>query len=75
MNCVDQIPILVLHVLERDISQDTGIVDENIDAAKILDGCVDNCLSVLHAVVVGDGLSAGLANFFNYNIGGLKSTS
>jgi hypothetical protein len=60
-----------LHVLKGDIAQDTGIVDKNIDATKVLDSGVDNCLSVLHAVVVCDGLSAGLADFFDDKIGGL----
>lgn len=54
----DEVPVLVLDVLEGDVAQDTGVVEEDIDAAKRLDGRLDDALAVLDAVVVGDGLAA-----------------
>jgi hypothetical protein len=55
---VDQVPVLLLHVLEADIAQDAGVVDEHIDAAKGVDGRLDDGLSVLDRVVVGHGFAA-----------------
>lgn len=72
MNSVNQIPVLVFHVLEGNVTQDTGVVNEDVDAAKVLDGGVDNGLAILDAVVVGDGLTAGLANLFDDLIGSLS---
>ena len=69
----DQVPILILHVLEADISEDSGIVDEDVDAAERLDGCVDDLVAVLDRIVVGDGLAAGLLDLIDHDIGGLLS--
>lgn len=54
----DQVPVLLLHVLEADIPQDTGVVDQHIDAPKVVDGRLDDVLSIVDRVVVGDGLAA-----------------
>lgn len=75
VNTVDQIPICVLHVLEADIPKDTGVVEKHIDAAKVLNGRLDNRLAVLHAVVVGDRLTAGGADLIDDNICGLRRVS
>lgn len=67
----DQVPVLVLDILEADISQDTGIVDEDVDTAKRLDRSVDNLVTVLYGIVVCDSLSAGLLYLVDNDIGGL----
>lgn len=72
MNFVDQIPILILHVLESDITEDTGVVDENIDPAEVLDGCLNDGFTVLNAVVVGYRLAASRSNLLNYYISSLR---
>jgi hypothetical protein len=54
----DEVPVLVLHVLEADIAQDASIVDEDIDAPKRLDGRLDDPVAILDAVVVGYCLAA-----------------
>lgn len=54
----NQVPVLVLHVLEADVAQDAGVVDQDVDAPKGLDGRLDDLVAVLDAVVVGDGLAA-----------------
>lgn len=67
MDLVNQVPVLVLDVLEADVSQDTSIVDQDINATKRLDGRLDDLLAVLDRVVVGDGLAArGLDLVDNY---------
>lgn len=72
MNLVDQIPILILHVLEADITQDTSVVDENIDPAEVLDGGLNDGITVLNAVVVGYCLAASRSDLLNYYIGSLR---
>ena len=54
----DQVPILILHVLEADVSQDASIVDQDVYPAEILDGGIDDSLAILDAVVVGNRLTA-----------------
>lgn len=65
MDFVDQIPILIFHVLKANISKDAGIVDENINTAKGLDGSVNNLVSKLDAIVVGDGVSTLCLDFID----------
>jgi hypothetical protein len=43
----DEVPVLVLHVLEADVSQNASIVDEHVDSAKGLDGSLDNLVAIL----------------------------
>lgn len=58
VNLVDQVPVCLFHVLEADIAQDTSIVDENIDPPKGIDRSLDDVLSVLNGVIVGNRLTA-----------------
>jgi hypothetical protein len=44
---VDQIPVRLLHILEADVSQDTSVVDEDIDATECVDSCLDDGVSIL----------------------------
>jgi hypothetical protein len=74
VNSVDQIPVLIFHVFEGDVTQDTSVVDENIDSPKVLDSGFNNGLAILDAVVVGDGLAAGLANLVDDDIGSLPTS-
>jgi hypothetical protein len=75
VNLVDEIPVLVRHVLEADVAQDAGVVEKNIDAAKVLDGCLDDLFAELDTVVVGDGLAARGADLVDDDIGGLRVVS
>ena len=67
----DEVPVLILHVLEGDVAEDTGVVDEDIDAAELLDGGLDDLVAVLDAVVVGDGLAASGLDLVDNHIGSL----
>lgn len=71
MDPVDEIPVRILHVLKTDIPQDTGVIEEHIDAAKVLDGGFDDSLAVLDTVVVGDRLTSGSPDLVNDYICGL----
>lgn len=71
MDLVNQIPILVLHILKADISEDSSVVDQDIDAAKGLDGGIYDLVAELHAVVVGNGLPASCLDLLDNDIGSL----
>lgn len=71
MNLVDQIPVLVLHVLEADIPQNTSVIEEDVNTAKVLNSRVNNGVTVLDAVVVGNSLAAGGPDLINDDICGL----
>ena len=64
----DQVPVLVLHVLESDIAENAGIVDEDIDAAERINGSLDDGLAVLDRIIVGDGLAAGSADLLDDDV-------
>lgn len=67
----DEVPVLVGHVLEANISENTSIVDDNINAAKGLDGRLDDLVAILDTVVVGSSLAASLLNLVDNNVGSL----
>jgi hypothetical protein len=75
VDVVDEIPVRLLHVLEADISQNAGIVDEDIDATERVDGRLDDGFSVLHRVVVGDRLAACGADVVDDFVCGLAVVS
>jgi hypothetical protein len=71
MDLINQIPVLLLHVLEANITQNASIIDEHIDTPKVVDGSLDDSFSVLDRVVVGDSLAACSADRFNDFVCGL----
>jgi hypothetical protein len=71
VDVVDEVPIRLLHVLEADISQNTGIVDENINATKGINGRLDDGFSILDRIVVADRLAACGADLFDDFVCGL----
>ena len=75
VNGVDEIPVLVLHVLEADSAKDTSVIDEDVDATKGLDGSVDDALAVLDAVIVGSRLAASGLDLVDDDIGSLALQS
>lgn len=75
MNLEDEIPVLVFHVLEADVAQNTGVVDEDVDTAEGLDGRVDNPVAILDAVVVGYCLAACGFDLVDDDIGSLREMS
>ena len=72
VDLVDEVPVLVGHVLEADVAQDACVVEEDVDAAESRDGGLDDALAVLDAVVVGDGLAAGSLDLVDDQIGSLR---
>ena len=58
MDLVNEFPICLLHVLEADITENTGVVDEDIDAPKGIDCGLNDPFAILDGVVVGDRFAA-----------------
>ena len=71
MNLEDQVPILILHVLKADVTQDPGIVDQDMYASKALDCSLDDCLAILDTVVVCNSLSSCALDLLYHSIGSL----
>ena len=71
MDSVDKIPVGLLHVLEADIAENTSVVNEDINAAKGINSRLDNGLSVLDRVVVGNGFAARTADLLDDLVCGL----
>lgn len=68
MNLHDQVPVVVLHVLEADIPEDAGIVDQNVDSAKGLDGRVDDLFTIFDRIVVGNSLASSCLDLLDYYV-------
>jgi hypothetical protein len=73
VNFQNKIPIRILHVLEANISENTGIVDEDVNTAEIADGSLNDLVTKLDAVVVGDSFTSCLLDFVDDNISGLEN--
>lgn len=72
VNCVDQIPVGIRHVLKANIPQDTSVIEQNINATEGLNSRLDDSITVLDAVVVGDSLTASGPDLLDDNICGLE---
>lgn len=71
MDLGDKVPVLILQVLEGDISEDTSVVDQHVDRAELLHRSLNDLVTELDRVVVGNGLTTGLPDLLNNDIGGL----
>ena len=72
MDLVNEIPVLIFHVVEANVPQDARVVDEHMDASKRLDRSINDCVSILDTVVVGNSFSASCFNFVDNGVGGLR---
>ena len=52
MNALDQIPIIVAGVGNRFVTQNSGVINEDINPSKIINGCFDDFISFLNRVVI-----------------------
>ena len=68
MHLHDEIPIVILHVPEGDISENSGVIDQDMDSSERPDGSFNNLLPELHRIVVGNGLSSSLLYFINNDV-------
>ena len=67
MDLVNEFPVCLLHVLEADITENTGVVDEDIDAPEGIDCGLDDPIAIFNGVIVGDCFAAcGLDLIHNF---------
>lgn len=72
MDLHDQVPVLIFHVLEANVPKDAGIVDQDIDPPKSLDGRLNDLFPMLDAVIIRSSLAAGSFDLVNDDIGSLS---
>jgi hypothetical protein len=51
-------PVLLRHLRETDVTEDTGVIDQDVDAAVCVDGGLDNLVALRHGVVISRGLAS-----------------
>ncbi len=71
MHVHNKVPVLILDVLEANVPKDSSIVDQNIDASKVLDSSLDDLLAIGNAVVVSYSFPTRRFDFIDDNIGSL----
>ena len=64
----NQIPIRIFHVLEADIAENTGIIEQHVDPTEALDGSLDDLVAILDTVVVRNGFAAGVLDLFDDDV-------
>jgi hypothetical protein len=69
MHSVDDVPLVVGHVCKGLVAENTGVVDEDVDAAVFFDRGLYDCLAVLHVGLVAHSLTTQLLNLLNGVIG------
>ena len=72
MHVYDRIEQRGCHVLEGLVAEDAGVVDDDVDPVVGIDRRLDDGLPALggrHAVVIGDGLAAEVADFSGHRVG------
>src|SRR5690606_2053573 len=70
VNAIDLLPIVIGHLVETGVAKDAGVVDDDVDAAELVERGLNNAFAVLDRVVAGDGLAAGGHNLVDDAVGG-----
>ncbi len=65
VNLVNQVPVGIAHLDEALVTQDTGVIDDNVNTAKVVHGALNDFLAVDHVVRVGNRSTASGFDFFN----------
>ena len=68
MHFDDQIPVVIAHILECNISENTRIVEKNIYPPERPDRSLDDSLAVFNAVIVRDSFAARSFDLLDDNI-------
>jgi hypothetical protein len=57
VNSLNKIPIIIGRFSDRSISQDASVVDDDVDAAEVVNRGFNQSFAVLDRIVIGNGLS------------------
>ena len=69
MDIDDGVPEVVVHVGEGLVTQNTGVVDKDVNATKGIDGRLDNSFTVFTRGLVANSLSTKLLDLLNNRVG------
>lgn len=58
MDLMDQIPIFIRSLGDRPITEDSSIVDDDVDPPEVVKGSLDEGLTVLDGVIIGNSFSS-----------------
>jgi hypothetical protein len=72
MNSNNKIPIFICHVLKANISENTSIVNQNINPPEVRDRRLNDFLAVGYAIVIRNCLAACSSNFVDDDISSLR---
>ena len=72
MNLDNEVPVIIGHVLEADIPQNTRIVQKYVYPAKFCDCCFNDSIAILDTVIVGYSMASRFSDFVNDYVGRLK---
>lgn len=75
MNPQHRVPLRISHVLEQNIFNNAGIVDQNIDATKSTKRRFNDSFAVFDAVVVCYSCTMTRSNVLNDGVGCLQGVS
>tara|TARA_R110002003_G_scaffold193_6_gene14969 strand:- start:5746 stop:6096 length:351 start_codon:yes stop_codon:yes gene_type:complete len=65
MYLVDDVPLVIGHVGKSLVAENTSVVDEDVNAAILLNRRLDNRLAVLHISLVANSLATKLLDFLH----------
>lgn len=65
----DRVPQVVVHVGESLVTQDTSVVDQDINTTKGIDGGLDDILAILARCLVSNSLAAHLLDLLDNGLG------
>ncbi|MNT90595.1 hypothetical protein D3C72_2315270 [compost metagenome] len=69
MHVLDQVPLLLGHLVEGGVAQDAGVVDQDVDGAEGLQGGGDDLLALGHRMMVGNRFATHGMNFSDHGVG------
>jgi hypothetical protein len=74
MDIADSIPILILHIPQRNIPQNARIIDQNIHSPKVVDSRLNNLVAIEHGIIIRE-CNATRFRQFGYDLVGDGSPS
>lgn len=69
MNVDNSVPEIIVHVGEGLVTKDTGVVDQDVNAAESINGSLDDGVAILAGGFVANGLSTHLLDLLDDRFG------
>ncbi len=75
VDAVDEVPVLLGHLVEADVAQDAGVVHHHVHAAEGVERGLYDLRAFFHRVVAGDRCAAGFADLLHHPVGRARALS